>query len=124
MKCLFGHDWYKENDVDYHLIETSKRDVFEAAIEEYPELFRWHDVRYPSWDAPEGSKPIYVLRFDKKCFNGICRRCNKIHLGFTDAQKEAERLMAVAVVSQEKKKSLNTKLSRTLNTHAEMKRRI
>lgn len=123
MTCFFGHDWYKENSVDYVLITTTNRAYFEAAIDQYPKKFKWHDVDYPPWGS-ENRTATYTLRFEKTCFNGICRKCNKVHLGYTDAQKEAEHLMATAVVEQEKQKSLNAKLSQTLKTHAEMKRRI
>ncbi len=123
MKCLFGyHDWYKENNVHYLIIDVKDRETMEAATNQFPGVFCWHDF-IRDFEVPD-SKPIFRLRYNKECFNGICRRCHKVHTGYTDAQIEADKLIARAIVMQQKQESLDTKLANTLKTHTDMRRRI
>lgn len=123
MKCVFGHDWLitKTASKDYYdksfiLVQVSK-DEFYAAPDYFPKKFIGKDIDYSY--IPGIHEQIYFLKYASKEFDGVCRKCKKLHLGYTQAIEDARELVNKAMRMAERDK----KLADYVNIKAEMRSR-
>lgn len=112
MKCLFGHDWLKKREPQYwaaNYYEIEVANLSPATVKLLENAFADRFV-YTGYTSVK-------YRVSKSAFDGICKKCHKIHMGYQETIEEVDKLIAQAKAISDR----NDRLVSKLDAHIKMR---